>query len=58
MLTASQDEMYLLADVFVPGFKEQYFEFLDTGEWIQTKNYQPFPTDEFIESMSQFNLNS
>jgi hypothetical protein len=57
-MVSTQEDFYNIADVFMPGFKDKYYEYLETGNFKSEVRYHPFPTDDFVHSMATASLNS
>ncbi|KAI6184941.1 hypothetical protein M3Y97_00650900 [Aphelenchoides bicaudatus] len=50
-MTVSQEELYNVADIFMPGFRERYYEYLETGQFKYCKTLI-FPSEEFMEKIT------
>lgn len=54
-MTMRQEELYTVADIFIPSFRERYYEYLETGEFQH--NVNPFlPPENFVHKLTGDNM--
>ncbi|KAI6193646.1 hypothetical protein M3Y96_01040700 [Aphelenchoides besseyi] len=51
-MTSTQNDVYSIADIFLPLFRQRYWKFLESGE-LPTNDPIPFPTADFIRQISE-----